>query len=158
MKHLSQHISEAFISEAKQVGILYHYSSISNIVKILKDGSLKDKTHNRGYISFTRNGSGIIGQGSNFARIVIDGDKLSNRYKVEPASQASTNGETNILKPVERRQQEERIYSKEVKILDSILYVEIISDYAKFDLTNEEKHFLESKVKLKIVDSFKPIK
>ena len=71
---------ENFLNERKQVGILYHFTNFSFLPKILESNSLKS---NYPYISFTRN--------KNYCpecqvRILIDGDKLSDKYKIEPYS------------------------------------------------------------------------
>jgi hypothetical protein len=72
--------------EAKQVGILYHYTSISNGIEICEENRLKAGPDYDG-ISFTRNkdfhkiqreeiSTGVI--------FVVDGDKLSENYKIQP--------------------------------------------------------------------------
>ena len=70
---------------AKQVGILYHYTSINSLKKILNGNILKSRGD---YISFTRNQNfdfipRQIGNALE-CRIEIDGDKLSNDYKIKP--------------------------------------------------------------------------
>jgi hypothetical protein len=75
-----------FISEAKQVGDLYHYTSYENAPKILKADSLQiGKT---GHISLTRNKNlhmqSTTGLGGTRVRLTIDGDKLSEKYKIRP--------------------------------------------------------------------------
>jgi len=73
-----------YYTEAKQVGILYHFTEISQLPKIL---NLNKIGFNRG-VSFTRDKYFMkhqrIGIGIKDACLVIDGDKLSHRYKLEP--------------------------------------------------------------------------
>lgn len=142
--------------EGKQVGILYHYTSISAVLKILESGKMLDRDYNRGYISFTRNGSGIIGHGMHYARIVIDGNKLANKYKIVPDSQAISGGERGPIKSPNKKQAEERIYQKEVNISNCIIQVDIIQSYANDDLSSWEKDAIEEKTKLNLVDKFLP--
>lgn len=75
--------------EAKQVGILYHYTSIPALLNILKQNSLRISSSGRPYISFTRDKnfhkSARFGlSGNTDCVIIVDGNKLSNSYKIEP--------------------------------------------------------------------------
>jgi len=81
------------LNEAKQVGILYHYTSKAGLKSILDSNQLNaSKEHYLGndlyYISFTRN-KNFHKKGANWNvktdyRITIDGNKLSNQYKIHP--------------------------------------------------------------------------
>lgn len=71
------------IDEAKQVGILYHFTSYPAMIKIIKDG-FKLKGMGETYVSLTRNKNMQSDTISNSVRITIDGDALSNKYKIEP--------------------------------------------------------------------------
>ena len=96
-------IDEGEIEEGKQVGTLYHYTSLKAADKILKDGFIQgsDKSIS-GYspqikqkdnlysLSFTRNKNfhsvyRLIGSDVE-CRFVIDGNSLSNKYKIQPAA------------------------------------------------------------------------
>ena len=68
------------VKEAKQVGIIYHFTQSMSILKILKDRGFKTRHHD--FISFTRNYD-LRGDFGEF-RFVLDGDKLSEHYRVEP--------------------------------------------------------------------------
>lgn len=75
--------------EGKQVGILYHYTSIPRLLSILKDNKLKITSSGRPYVSFTRDKnfhkSSRFGLGGNMdVRLVVDGNKLSQKYKITP--------------------------------------------------------------------------
>ena len=83
------------ITEGKQVGILYHYTTLKNAISILKDNALKKNTEpqedeygeERDGISFTRfSHTNILGSSDDrlSVRLKLDGDKLSNKYKVSP--------------------------------------------------------------------------
>jgi hypothetical protein len=90
------------LNEAKQVGILYHFTGFKPLTKILENnclGMLRRGGYDE-YVSFTRNKNfdqvakifdlktGINGWWRSeigcICRITVDGDKLSNNYKFEP--------------------------------------------------------------------------
>jgi len=83
------------LREAKQVGPLYHFTDISFLNNIIKTG-LKFQPDNSGLpqykntfnVAVTRDksGEGVIEfMGGEFnTRIKLDGDKISQRYKIEP--------------------------------------------------------------------------
>lgn len=71
--------------EAKQVGVLYHYTSFENAIKIIQSNILKvGKT---GYVSFTRNKflykQATFISGSD-CFLSLDGNKISENYKIIP--------------------------------------------------------------------------
>ena len=86
------------ITEGKQVGNLYHFTYIENIPKILEKGLKFEKDNiNRGSfenkysISTTRDKRGTFwryktGMGYIYGRIVIDGNLVSNSYKIIPVN------------------------------------------------------------------------
>jgi hypothetical protein len=88
-----------YFLEAKQVGILYHYTLIKNAINIAEENRILANP-DRG-ISFTRNkhfhknGHGISGVE---CRFVIDGDKLSHRYKLTPFNDLSIQPSTKYGK------------------------------------------------------------
>jgi hypothetical protein len=67
------------IDEAKQVGIIYHFTSVNNLIGIVRKNVMYS---NLGYISFTRNSR--LGYNDAEVRIMFDGDKMSNKFKFEP--------------------------------------------------------------------------
>ena len=92
-------IVDKILLESKQVGILYHYTSLSNLISIINDNCLKSshsETFMPNSISFTRNknytdfNSKFTGISNNLCRLVIDGNKLSNNYKIIPKNVYST--------------------------------------------------------------------
>lgn len=77
------------ITEAKQVGNLYHFTPLKNIIPILDSQVLIPNTE--GQISTTRRPdmdiSGFMKMQmgkSNTARLMLDGDKISTKYKIRP--------------------------------------------------------------------------
>ena len=75
------------LKEAKQVGTIYHFTDYRAAMNIIKDKYvLKNYSTypNDTYVSFTRNRDLKSPTISRNVRFTIDGDALSNRYKVEP--------------------------------------------------------------------------
>lgn len=113
------------ILEAKQVGVLYHYTSVIRAIKIIQSNILKatdgfnnneeehigyTKATHRDYsgkvISLTRDKTKynfIIGDEAEIG-FVIDGNKLSNNYKIIPFHDEINNED----------EQEERIYNRDI--------------------------------------------
>ena len=104
------------LNENKQVGIIYHYTSIFYIADILESSCLS--TYNGGPKTtqcFTRRND-MLGKdwsvGGTSVKIIVDGDLLSEKYKVKPI---------NALFSEERYEAEERVYTG--MIPDFIKYI-----------------------------------
>lgn len=111
---LEQLITEAAgqcIIEAKQVGIIYHFTMLSAIPKIIADNFVL--TSRRGYISFSREPNPWFMK--NEVRITIDGDKLSHHHAITPYADF----------PNKRFEAEERIKKPSVDISDAIIRIDI---------------------------------
>lgn len=81
------------LQEAKQVGILYHFTSLDALELILKQNLMKGSWGNSDlkgkYISVTRDKNLYksypnLGAEELDLAIVFDGNKLSNKYKIRP--------------------------------------------------------------------------
>jgi hypothetical protein len=78
------------LNERKQVGILYHFTDLISLIKILETNTLKGSNkwdeNQKPFTSFTRNknGWGLVGGPGKTVRISVDGDKLSDKYKISP--------------------------------------------------------------------------
>ena len=78
------------IVEGKQVGTIYHFTSLRGILGILTDGFIRSNSENQ--ISTTRNKDMDLNllytddyeKGELNTRLDLDGDKISNRYKIRP--------------------------------------------------------------------------
>ena len=94
------------LNERKQVGTLYHFTSYSSMVAILGDNLVLKSTHGtlvQPYISFTRNKSMSSDSISDQVRIAIDGNLLSDRYKLEPHADAAAGyGRSSVDESEER--------------------------------------------------------
>jgi hypothetical protein len=81
--------TQSQLNEAKQVGTLYHWTKLGNLSNIIKNNTLLPGHSSHGdydYISLTRSKDkdqfGISEEAD--CAIVLDGDKLSNKYKITP--------------------------------------------------------------------------
>jgi hypothetical protein len=109
------------LKEAKQVGSLYHFTRTGELIEILKSNILRASdmwTTNdnlKPFNAFTRNKNGWdVGGFSTDVRITIDGDKLSDKYKIQPF---------NMDYGVD--EMEERVYKDIHNIKDYILDITI---------------------------------
>lgn len=127
-----QKFDEYFLNESKQVGIIYHYTWLKKFYDILESNMLiAEKKHQIGkpYISFTRDKNlhnrNPFGIGQD-VRIKINGDKLSNHYKINPYNDFHETSARNKNKMwVEA---EERIQTKVIDNLDQyVISYEIFS-------------------------------
>jgi len=117
-----------YFTERKQVGDLYHFTDVNKISQILYKDELED-INDRGYISFTRDKRMPSTTNEPWwtiktVRITVDGDKLSDKYKIQPYNDNVNNTET-----------EERIVGKSlVKI--PIKKVEVLKHWEKHLMNN----------------------
>ena len=109
------------LNEGKQVGLLYHFTRTNELTGILQNNILKASdmwaTNDdlRPFNAFTRNKNGWdVGGFPTDVRITLDGDKLSNKYKIRPFDMGFGVDEM-----------EERIYKDILNIKDYILDITI---------------------------------
>lgn len=111
------------MNESKQLGTLYHYTTLLGLVKILTTNTMKkaigiDASNPNAFqgVSLTRNKNLNFENGA--VRINLDGDKISNIYKIEPFNAwsnhekiASRNNDQRRLNTmIQKREQEERVH------------------------------------------------
>ena len=130
--------------EAKQVGILYHFTSYESLIQIIKDNFiLKTRSQvnqghkyeqNSNYISFTRSKNIEKSSVPQEARIIIDGSKLSEHYKIEQYAdykQGYGRGYNKHWEEDRIDESEERIdaskYGGKVDISKCVLKIDIVS-------------------------------
>ena len=136
--------------ESKQVGILYHYTTFEAGLKILQSNQLKSgeaadstKTKPVFAISFTRdkrfhNLKTLVFHASSFGntpqlRFTIDGDKLSNRYKIGSYAQGGKDGGV-FSKGRKAFEAEERVVSNKpftIPLSDYLISVDVLLEYKK---------------------------
>lgn len=116
------------LREAKQVGPLYHFTSYGSMAKIVdEDLTLDPKIQYKrsSYLSFTRNKHMKSSSISSNVRITVDGDKLSEKYKIEPYADTKAGyGRNNS------DESEERIYVRDlpngVNISKALISIDIL--------------------------------
>ena len=87
---------EPLLLEGKNIGKLYHILDYEKLLFVLKTNTLQSYKAGGGNISFTRNKSmnGYLGDNpTSFIKLEIDGNKLSNNYKIRPYSYTNAFGE-----------------------------------------------------------------
>jgi hypothetical protein len=88
--NFNKKVFDKYIIAAKQVGILYHHTSYSKALSILSMDHIKASygEGSEGFVSTTRNKNllkqSTLGLGGVGAVFVLDGNKLSNNYKIVP--------------------------------------------------------------------------
>jgi len=139
--------------ERKHVGVLYHFTSLQKAWGILQDQALKAKEGGgisgyggmfvidryRDWVSLTRNfnlmktpaagGEGIWGD----TRIAIDGDKFSERNRIEPYHDA----DDHLRR--QDNQAEERVRKREVSIKGCIRQIDVMVEPYMQNETNWEE-------------------
>ena len=156
--------------ESKQVGIIYHYTTFNSGLKILQSNQLKssdaaDSTNAKPVfaISFTRDkrfhDNHVVGfEESSFGntpqlRLTLDGNKLSNRFKVQPYSQGGV-----FDKGKKSFEAEERIISDKpftIPLSDYLISVDVLFEYKKpnknSDWMDEINYEMYTPIRAKII-------
>ena len=112
-----------YITERKQVGKLYHFTNIPALIGILNFNAIAStevSMLNRGKraVSFTRNKNfhkidqNYVGTA---ARITVNGDKLSDKYKIEPFSYYKKKSD------IVTDESEESVISKKITDIDKYI-------------------------------------
>jgi hypothetical protein len=77
----------SLLKEARQRGNLYHFTPMSNIARMIQTGYIKPNQENQVSTTRSANTDPYIFTGDtnqNFTRLMFDGDKISENYKVVP--------------------------------------------------------------------------
>ena len=136
--------------EAKQVGDIYHFTSINALydMLLLSNTIILDSdfaSHAAGgYYSFTRNPNlnfstdvfnNIGGNYKSHARLKLDGDKMSHKYKFEPYVDVTSDEENSFVKNSESFEAEERISAKygKIDLVPYILELQIVNPKTVMD-------------------------
>jgi len=119
------------LSEGKQIGDIYHFTSTDALASMIKDFGnitldIESGSDSAGeYYSFTRNPNlGTLSEEKHHIKIKLNGDKMSTRYKFKP--HADTKSGEDFLKGGSHFEAEERINSKG-KPLNLTPYIEEIT-------------------------------
>lgn len=158
------------IIAAKQVGILYHFTSPRNVESILSENKLKsagssviDSNATPG-ISFTRTFdlSGTFGR----ARFTIDGDKLSQNHKIAPYNdfgsedlyeKDKSSGEYAYMHKPGSDEMEEKVEGMELNnIRDFIIQIDIHRSFKDAETIAEGLKLDYPDIPINLVDKFEP--
>ncbi len=159
-----------FLTEWKQVGTIYHFTTFDSTIQILKMGYLRNAPM-RNYVSFTRNCNMKYGAGTDqvwgSARLVFDGNKLSEKYSIEPF--CDVHNEINrrddeceeriLMRPLMAVSKRDRKQPDEIKIKGSLKHVNIFKGATYMGAHGKLVDALEKhKIPYSIVDKFRPYK
>jgi len=153
--------------ESKHVGILYHFTSIENLLQILLDNQLNAFMcrMNKIGISFTRNKNlnnknrfslGGSGHGTHLGcAIVVDGNKLSERFKFVPYNFAPSQEKSEYDESEEILLTNNHLENIRNYIIKIIIFKEYAFEDDVYNLNSERKQqYIESKLK-KIIATIK---
>ena len=133
--------------EAKQVGIIYHYTTFESGLKVLKSNQLKsdhtaESTNAKPVfgISFTRDKRFNIASravdftNSSFGktpqlRFTIDGNKLSNKFKVQPYSQGGRFDKGKKDFEAEERVTSDKLFT--LPLSNYLISIDLLFEYKK---------------------------
>lgn len=119
------------LKQSKQVGILYHYTFLNTLLDILNSNVLVGRKNGYQYdaVCFTRDAAlhakprTIVGS-SRTVRLVIDGNKLSQHYKIIPRNDTQYTKD-NTIKHISGQAQQACITSKITDITKYIIRIDI---------------------------------
>jgi hypothetical protein len=152
MKDMRQFIKTTlkdYLFESKSMGILYHFTHLMNLYFILESKTFMTRyndlpKYNYDYsVSCTRNKSFKWGN----IRIILDGDKISNRFVVKPVSYFKFN----------KSQSEERIFTNKetFPIFDYIIQIDILEHLKNDDIFNDVLKMLnDNNIRYNLVSNF----
>lgn len=171
-RELAQGLEE-ILTEGKNIGVLYHFTSPLAAQLILKQNKIKSYgvRFNKPYISFTRN-KDLYKQrpsiGGVQVRLVLDGNKLSEKYKIQPHDYLGGDRESfaisgysispfhkNLINKSDKFEAEEAVISKEIDNLDKYLIsIDLIDPIDWTSISAYDYFFKEydGKIPLRVID------
>ena len=161
-------LRESLLSERKQIGLLYHFTNFASLIGMI-DSNFRLSSKIQPYVSFTRNKRMVSNSISQNVRLTINGDLLTDKYKITPyADLRGGYGRTTS------DESEERIslksYPDGVDISNVLLKIELNNPLSEPDDMDDEdsfgppmlshfqeviKHLKSKNIPFTIVDSFK---
>lgn len=140
-------LEKSLYSESKQVGPLYHVCSLDNYLKWIKPNDTLQASGEymnylyggRDYISFTRDQYFAVYTKSVLlanvlVQLVIDGDKLSNNYRIGPYNDFAYNHKSHSSNDIPKYREKEEVVKGPIKNLSKYLdeiRVDVIELYKK---------------------------
>jgi hypothetical protein len=122
------------LNEARQVGTLYYFGPYRRLSRLIDNNFILTSTI-QPFVSFTRNKTMVSDTITNETRIAIDGDKLSQKYKITPFAHTSAGYGRSSTDEAEERIDLKK-YPKGIDISKAILGIEIkhpLSTNSEFD-------------------------
>lgn len=151
------------LNEAKQVGTIYHYTSLSKCIKILLDNKLLH-SHEGNFISFTRNQNFHFYPRESIdteIRIAFDGNKLSEKYKITPYNDWNFSTKTKEERIIFDEDEERLNNIKEINnIKNYIINITIVKKYPLpiYDKLIDNLNKICIKNKIKLIDNIGVLK
>lgn len=122
------------LTEARQVGTLYYFGPYRRLSRLVDNNFILSSTI-QPYVSFTRNKAMVSDTITSETRLTIDGDKLSQKYKIIPFAQTSAGYGRGSTDEAEERIDLKK-YPKGIDISKAIVGIEIknpLSVNSEFD-------------------------
>lgn len=122
------------LNEARQVGTLYYFGPYRRLSRLIDNNFILTSTI-QPYVSFTRNKTMVSDTISSETRIAIDGDKLSQRYKITPFAHTSAGYGRGSADEAEERIDLKK-YPKGIDISKAVIDIQIknpLSISSEFD-------------------------
>lgn len=150
-------IIQEILGEGKQVGILYHFTSYGSMIDIINNNLVMNPVigdKQSPYLSFTRNKHMVSNTISQNVRIKIDGDKLSEKYKIEPYADIKAGYGRNIGVDESEERINLKLLPNGVDITKSLISLDILDIIQTFsnipndDFEEEEPPMLSNYFKL----------
>jgi len=129
--------------EAKQVGIIYHFTSMHSLFRILDTNKMKS---NLGHISFSRNYR--LGYNDTDVRIVFDGNKMSNKFKFQPFMHGNPfyDDDPEKLRKMYGDEREETIKKSSISgILKYVIKIDILDEIQDYKSDMEKLEYFKKK-------------
>ena len=158
------------IAEGKQVGLIYHFTTYQKALYIIEDGYTLRTASNRLYggnpdpdfFSFTRNKNLKSSTISGEVRFTIDGDGLSNKYKIQPFADTGADADESEERIDAVPIRGELNFSKYLKSIDVLSTSPDSNNNARFNPAMAPRNrqnlidYLEdNNIKFNLVDSYK---
>lgn len=122
------------LNEARQVGTLYYFGPYRRLNRLI-DNNFILSSNIQPFVSFTRNKAMISDTITSETRIAIDGDKLSQKYKIAPFAQTAAGYGRGSADEAEERIDLKK-YPKGIDISKAIIGIEVknpLSVNSEFD-------------------------
>jgi len=142
------------INEGKHVGILYHFTDEEGLNGIIDSGGLYSDFYS--YISFTRSFTPpLVGHLENrYVRFAFDGNKLSNKYKIQPYSDNEFNSNGKEFEEIIKWP-----HKKLLKVEFALKRIDILKHSKMKDFSKKEiEEYLKIKLPIYFVDKFRPVR